>query len=100
MTGFDFLNGPDVQIHQFSQPFLRDFFSHPLPAEIRAEGQIFERDRLRARALMMREARFASGFSRLPRSSAGLTSKCCANLLKMVIENENSPRSIRPIVFQ
>jgi len=37
MAGFDFLNGPDVQIHQFGQLFLRDFFSHPLSAEIRAE---------------------------------------------------------------
>ncbi len=37
MAGFDFLNSPDVQIHQFSQFFLCDFFSHPLPAEIRAE---------------------------------------------------------------
>lgn len=38
MAGFNFLNGPDVQIHQFGQLFLGDFFRHPLPADIRAEG--------------------------------------------------------------
>ncbi len=37
MTSLDFLDGADVQINKFRQAFLRDFFSHPLPANIHAE---------------------------------------------------------------
>jgi len=88
-------SGPPVRA-----AFPGDFTNHPLPADIAAEVQLLESDRLRERALMMRVARFSSGRSRFPRSSMGLTSKCWVNLLKMIIENANSPRSIRPIVFQ
>jgi hypothetical protein len=44
-------------------------------------NQIFGMALLRARALMMREALFASGFSSSPNSSVGSASKCCASLL-------------------
>ena len=37
ITGFNFLDGADVQIHRLGEFLLRDFFSHPLPPNIHAE---------------------------------------------------------------
>jgi len=37
MTGLDFLDRADVQIHRLGQFLLRDFSGHPLPANIHAE---------------------------------------------------------------
>ena len=39
VAGLDFLDRPDVQIHQFGQFFLGDFPGHPLPANIAAESR-------------------------------------------------------------
>ncbi len=38
MAGLDFLDGPDVEIHEFGELFLRDFSGHPHPADVAAEG--------------------------------------------------------------
>jgi len=37
VAGFDLLDRADVQIHQLGQLLLRDFFSHPFPADIAPE---------------------------------------------------------------
>jgi len=37
MTGLNFLDGADVQIHRLGEFLLRDFSGHPLPANIHAE---------------------------------------------------------------
>jgi len=37
LTGFDFLDGADIQIRQFSQLFLSEFFRHAFPSHAGTE---------------------------------------------------------------
>ena len=38
VASLNFLNRPDVEVHQFGQFFLSDFLYHPLPANVAAES--------------------------------------------------------------